>query len=593
MAFETISQLFLNTIRTYPKDNLMMFKKGRAYVDLSSREILDRVKNIALGLRSLGIGPGDKIVIVSENRPDWTMTDFAAQCLGAVVVPIYPTLMPDQIKYIVNDSDAKVVFASNRELWPRIAAIRNYLDKVAHYVAFDPDGVEGAMPLAELIDRGRTYAASRGDEFEALSLAVKPADLASIIYTSGTTGVPKGVMLTHANFVHNIKALRSIVTFTDTDRILSFLPLSHVLERMCMFAFLSVGATIAYAESIETVAENLIEARPTIMVSVPRLFDKIYARVIDQVLVGPGLKKKIFFWALGVGKKHAAKRLRREPVSGFLAFQHGLARKLVYSKIIEKTGGRVRFFVSGGAPLSKDIAEFFYTLGLTVIEGYGLTETSPVVACNTIEEVRFGTVGRPIPGVEVRIAPDGEILMRGPNLMKGYYKKEAETREVMEDGWFKTGDLGRLDNEGFLIITDRKKDIIVTAGGKNVAPQPIENLLKTNPYIASAVVVGGNRKFISALIVPDFDKLEAYARAGNIPFTNRTELVARDEIRNFLLAEVGRTTPNLAPYERIKKIALLDRDFEITAEEITPTLKVRRSIVEQKYKALIDTLYKD
>jgi long-chain acyl-CoA synthetase len=449
------------------------------------------------------------------------------------------------------------------------------------------------MSLAELMDRGRSYAASRGDEFEALARAVKPGDLASIIYTSGTTGVPKGVMLTHANFIHNIKSLRSIVEFTDKDRILSFLPLSHVLERMCMYAFLYTGATIAFAESIETVAENLIEARPTIMVSVPRLFDKIYVKVIDQVLAGPGLKKKIFFWALGVGKKHAAKRLRGEPIPGFLAFQHKLARKLVYSKIIEKTGGRIRFFVSGGAPLSKDIAEFFYTLGLTVIEGYGLTETSPVVACNTIEGVRFGTVGRPIPGVEVRIAPDGEILTRGPNLMKGYYKKEAETREVMEDGWLKTGDIGRLDEDGFLIITDRKKDIIVTAGGKNVAPQPIENLLKTNPYIANAVVVGGNRKFISALIVPNFEKLEAYARAGSIPFGSRAELVAKDEVRNFLLAEVGRTTPNLAPYERVKKIAVLDRDFEIEKEEITPTLKVRRSIVERKYKDIIDTLYAD
>jgi long-chain acyl-CoA synthetase len=593
MNVETISQLFLNTITSYPKDNLMMFKKAGAFADLSSREVLERVKNTALGLRSLGIGPGDKVVILSENRPEWTMTDFAAQCLGAVVVPIYPTLMPDQIKYIVNDSDAKVVFSSNRELWPRIAVIRGGLAKIAHYVVFDPEGIDGAMPLAELMDRGRTYGASRGDEFEALALAVKPGDLASIIYTSGTTGVPKGVMLTHANFLHNIKALRSIVTFTVEDRILSFLPLSHVLERMCMYAFLYTGATIAFAESIETVAENLIEARPTIMVSVPRLFDKIYVKVIDQVLAGSGLKKKIFFWALGVGKKHSAKRLRGEPIPGFLAFQHKLAAKLVYSKIIEKTGGRIRFFVSGGAPLSKDIAEFFYTLGLTVIEGYGLTETSPVVACNTIEGVRFGTVGRPIPGVEVRIAPDGEILTRGPNLMKGYYKKEAETREVMEDGWLKTGDIGRLDEDGFLIITDRKKDIIVTAGGKNVAPQPIENLLKTNPYIANAVVVGGSRKFISALIVPNFDKLEAYARDANIPFGNRAELVAKDEVRNFLLAEVGRTTPNLAPYERVKKIAVLDRDFEIEKEEMTPTLKVRRSIVERKYKGLIDTMYAD
>jgi long-chain acyl-CoA synthetase len=280
-------------------------------------------------------------------------------------------------------------------------------------------------------------------------------------------------------------------------------------------------------------------------------------------------------------------------VTGWLKFRYGVAQKLVFSKILAKTGGRVRFFVSGGAPLSKDIAEFFYAAGLTVIEGYGLTETSPVIACNTIEGVKFGTVGRPIPGVEVKIAPDGEILTRGPNLMKGYYKKETETREVLVDGWLHTGDIGALDDEGFLVITDRKKDLIITAGGKNVAPQPIENILKTSPYIANAVVVGGSRKFISALIVPNFDKLEAYARAGDIPFGSRAELVGREEVRNFLLAEVNRSTPNLAPYERVKKIVLLDREFEIEAGEITPTLKVRRSIVEQKYKGLIDTMYKE
>jgi long-chain acyl-CoA synthetase len=593
MSVETISQLFINTIRSYPKDNLLMFKKDGTYVSLSSRDVWDRVRFLSLGLRALGLQPRDKLIILSENCPDWVMTDFAALCAGATTVPIYPTLMPEQIKYIIDDSDAKVVVCSTRELWHKVESVRKDLTKVTHAILFEDTAPEGILTLAGVVAKGKAVAERGGDDFEKTALGIQPGELASIIYTSGTTGVPKGVMLTHANIVHNIKSLRAIVEFKDTDVILSFLPLSHVLERMCTFAFLYVGATIAYAESIETVGENLVEARPTIMVSVPRLFDKIYAKVIDQVLAGPALKKKIFFWAVRVGKKQGQMKLRGEPVTGWLKFRYGVAQKLVFSKILAKTGGRVRFFVSGGAPLSKDIAEFFYAAGLTVIEGYGLTETSPVIACNTIEGVKFGTVGRPIPGVEVKIAPDGEILTRGPNLMKGYYKKEAETREVLVDGWLHTGDIGTLDDAGFLVITDRKKDLIITAGGKNVAPQPIENLLKTNPYIANAVVVGGNRKFISAIIVPNFDKLEAYARAGNIPFSSRTELAGREDVRDFLLAEVNRSTPNLAPYERVKKIVLLDRDFEIEAGEITPTLKVRRSIVEQKYKGLIDTMYKE
>jgi long-chain acyl-CoA synthetase len=593
MTVETIGQLFINTIRSYPKDDLLKSKVDGAYVSLSSQAVWDRVKSLSLGFRALGLRPGEKLVILSENRPEWTMTDFAALAMGAITVPIYPTLMPEQIKYIINDSDARIVVCSNRDLWLKIEAVKKDLPAVAHYVMIDPEAVEGVWALTEVMDKGKSFAQGRPDDFETTAAAVKPDDLASIIYTSGTTGVPKGVMLTHANFVSNIKVLRSVIEFTDRDVILSFLPLSHVLERMCTFAFLYTGATIAYAESIETVAENLIEVRPTIMVSVPRLFDKIYVRVTDQVLAGSALKKNIFFWALNVGKKHGQAKINRQPINGLLKFQYGLANKLVFSKILEKTGGHVRFFVSGGAPLSKDIAEFFYAAGLTVLEGYGLTETSPVIACNTFEKIRFGTVGPVIPGVEVKFAADGEILMRGPNLMKGYYKMEAETKEAIEDGWFHTGDIGYLDGDGFLVITDRKKDLIVTAGGKNVAPQPIENILKSNPYIANAVVVGVNRKFISALIVPDFDKLEAYARAGSIPFADRAELIAREDIRNFLLAEVTRSTPSLAPYERIRKISLLERDFEIEEGEITPTLKVRRGIVERKYKGLIDKLYQD
>jgi long-chain acyl-CoA synthetase len=501
--------------------------------------------------------------------------------------------MPEQIKYIINDSDAVIVVCSNRDLWLKIDAIRGELPKVRHFLMIDEEAPAGVTTLAEVAGRGKAAAAADPGAFDASAEAIKPDDLASIIYTSGTTGIPKGVMLSHGNFVSNTKSLDAVTEFVHTDQILSFLPLSHVLERMTTFSFLYKGASIAYAESIDTVAENLVEVRPTIMISVPRLFDKIYARVMDNILTQSLPKRRVFFWAIGVGKKCGARKLRGEPIPKALAAQRKLAEKLVYSKIVERTGGRVKFFVSGGAPLSKDVAEFFYALGVTILEGYGLTETSPVLACNTFEKLRFGTVGPPVPSVDIRIAPDGEVLARGPNVMKGYYKKEAETREAMEGGWLHTGDVGYLDPDGFLVITDRKKDLIVTAGGKNVAPQPIENLIKANPYILNAVVVGGSRKFISALIVPDFEKLEPYARANGIPFKDRTELCGREEVRDFMMAEVNRSTPDLASYERIKKIALLDHDFEISAGEMTPTLKVRRSYVEEKFKAVIDLLYRD
>ncbi|NTV82072.1 MAG: long-chain fatty acid--CoA ligase, partial [Candidatus Aminicenantes bacterium] len=492
----------------------------------------------------------------------------------------------------INDSDAKIVVCSNRNLWLKVEAVRAELPNVHHFVLIDEAGPQGVVSLSEVMGRGKVIATSDPGRFEKKALAVKPGDLASIIYTSGTTGVPKGVMLTHANFVSNAKALDAVTDFSAKDTILSFLPLSHVLERMTTFSFLYKGATIAYAESIETVGENLLEVRPTIMISVPRLFDKIYAKVMDNVLAQSAAKRKIFFWALGVGKRHGAKRIGHEPIPRGLDLQYKLASKLVFSKIVEKTGGRVHFFVSGGAPLSGDVAEFFYAIGITILEGYGLTETSPVLTCNTFDKMKFGAVGPPVPGVEIKIAPDGEILAKGPNVMKGYYKKPQETKEAFEGGWFHTGDIGHFDEEGFLLITDRKKDILITAGGKNVAPQPIENALKTNPYIQTAVVVGGGRKFISALVVPDFDKLEAYARAQGIPFGSRRELVEKEEIRAFILAEVNRSTPHLASYERIKKVILLERDFN-TDTELTPSLKVKRHIVEKAFKDKIDTLYRE
>ena len=590
---DTLSKIFLNLEKNHQREDLMMAKKNGQYQPLSTAEFARHVRNISSGLKALGLNKGDKVVILSENRPEWVMVDVATVCSRGVAVPVYTNLTSDQIRYIINDSQARFLVCSNLKLWQKVDSIRPELPLIEKYIL-----MEGAMPgevmsLKEVEERGEEYILNHPDDFDRLAESIQPDDLATIIYTSGTTGVPKGAMLSHYNLVNNIETLHSLVDFNGGDRALSFLPLSHVLERMCTYAWLYVGACIAYAESVDTVADNLMEARPTIMVSVPRFFDKFYAAVIDSVLASPNLQRRIFFWALQIGRKYAQLKLNHSHLPAWLKLRYQLASKLVFSKIVERTGGRIRFFVSGGAPLSREIAEFFYALGIMIIEGYGLTETSPVISLNTLTDFKFGTVGKILPGEEVKFAPDGEILVRGPNVMKGYFNKEAETKEAFEDGWFKTGDVGYLDQDGFLVITDRKKDIIVTSGGKNVAPQPIENALAASPYIANAVVVGDRRKFVSALIVPDFEKLKKYAAENNITFSSNRELIDRPEIYEFFMQEINRLTPHLASYEKIKKIILLDRDFEIEAGEMTPTLKVRRKVVEEKYKPLIDRLYAD
>jgi long-chain acyl-CoA synthetase len=592
-AVTTLGRLFLNACRTHRKPDRMMVKRDGAWRPIATDEFETTVRRLSLGFQALGLKPGDRVALLSENRPEWVIADFATLTAGGVTVPIYTSLLPDQIRHIVDDSGAKIVVCSDRDLLRKVEAVRSALPSVEHVVLIEGEAPAGTLAFAGVLDRGKRLDETSPGSFERLAEAARPGDLASVIYTSGTTGLPKGVMLSHANFVSNIDSLRAAIDFRADDTILSFLPLSHVLERTATFLFVHSGSTIAYAESIEAVAANMVEVRPTIVVSVPRLFEKIYSRVMDQILAGSRLKRAIFVWALATGKKYAAKVIAHEPVPKHLALKRGLAEKLVYSKITSKTGGRMRFFVCGGAPLSKDIAEFFYAMGLIVLPGYGLTETSPVLTANTLDDYRFDTVGKTVPGVELRIAADGEILARGPNVMMGYYKNEADTREVMKDGWLHTGDIGRFDDDGFLIITDRKKDIIVTSGGKNIAPQPIENLIQSSPYIANAVVVGSTRRFISALIVPDFDKLETRARAQGIPFRDRAELCRRTELIDFLLDEVNRMTPELAPYERVKRIAVLDRDFDIGAGEVTPTLKVKRNIVEQKYADLIEALYRD
>jgi len=589
----TLAELLVNTVKTYPKPDFILFKKEGIYTPISTQEFGDGVKHLSLGLKALGFEAGQKLCILSENRPAWTMTDLATLCAGGLTVPIYTTLVPEQIRYIIDDSDAAIVVVSNADLWKKVEPLRPGLAKVRHFITFAEEAPAGVLTLKAVMDKGKALAESKPRLFEELVARVKPEDEATLIYTSGTTGVPKGVILTHDNLISNIKTAAAIIVFTEKDTVLSFLPLSHILERMVMFTYMYKGCTVAFAESVEAVAQNLLEVRPHIMVSVPRVFEKIYTKVMDQVLASPALRRKIFFWALKVGKAYGAARLAGKPVSGGLRFRQSVAAKLVFSKIITKTGGRIRFFVSGGAPLSKDIAEFFYAIGLVILEGYGLTETSPLLSINTFEHIRLGTVGKPAPGIDIKIAADGEILARGPNIMKGYYKKEAETREVFEDGWFKTGDIGRFDPDGFLVITDRKKDLLVTSGGKNIAPQPIENLLKTSPYITNGVVIGDRKRFIAALIVPDFDKLREYARTQGITFSSLEDLCRDRRIVGFLKAEVDRATPLLASYERIKKIAVLPRDFEIERGEITPSLKVRRANVTAEYQTLIDAMYKE
>ncbi len=590
---ETIPQIFMNTVKSYQKEDLMLYKSEGTYVPVSTSEFEASVKGLTLGLKELGLNTGDKLIILSENRPEWVMTNFANLCLGATTVPIYTTLAPKQIQYIVDDSDAKIVVCSNLDMWKKLEDIKDELDKVTHYIYFESEAPEGVLSFKDVIASGNKLSSEEPNLFEKTALSVQPEHIASIIYTSGTTGVPKGVMLSHSNIISNMLAVCEIIDFSSNDTSLSWLPLSHSFEHLVVVAYIYKGVSIGFAESVETVAVNMQELRPHLLTSVPRLYEKIYSVIMESVLSGSGLKRKIFFWALKTGKKVGQFRLSGQKVRGFLEKKRKIAHKLVFSKIIAKTGGRVRLFVSGAAPLSKDIAEFFQALGITILEGYGLTETAPAISLNTFEHVKFGTVGRPIPGVEVKIAEDGEILAKGPNIMKGYFKKPDETAEVFDGEWFKTGDVGFIDDDGFITITDRKKDIIVTAGGKNVAPQQIENLLRTSPFIINALAIGDRRKFVSALVVPEFDKLESFAQENKISFSSRGELLNNEKILKKIEEEIDESTIELARYEKIKKFSLLKRDFEIEKGELTPTLKVKRNVIEDKYKKLIDSFYED
>jgi long-chain acyl-CoA synthetase len=589
----TLTQLFFDAIGKFNRPDALQVKIGGTYRPISHADVLTRVRHAARGMAGLGAKRGDRVAILSENRPEWAIADYACLTAGFADVPVYPTLPADQIAYILKDSGAVGMFVSNREQAEKIKEIRSRVPGLQWVISFDELGPLADMSIATLEGRGAAGETKETtDRFRSEALSVKPDDLATLIYTSGTTGEPKGVMLTHDNIYSNVMAAMKAIPFDGRDVGLSFLPLSHIFERMAgHYLMFATGTSIAYAESIDTVPINLAEVKPTLVLSVPRLYEKMYARILETALTGSFIKRRIFFWAKGVAERWANEKLAgREPAGG-LARQYGIAQKLVFSKLKARTGGRLRYFVSGGAPLASDINKFFYAAGLTILEGYGLTETSPVIAVNTPENFRIGTVGKAIDGVEIRIASDGEILTRGPHVMKGYYNKPDATREVMDaDGWFHTGDIGEL-RDGFLAITDRKKDIIVTAGGKNIAPQPLENKVKSNKYVAQAVMLGDKRKFPSMLIVPNFDQLEKWAMKRNIIWTDRAQLLRMPTIQAKMEKEVAEELAGAAHFEIPKKIGLLEQDFSIERGELTPTLKVKRRAIDKHYKTLIDSLY--
>jgi len=592
----TLNKLFFDAIERFKKPNALQVKKGGAYEPIASYALADHARQVALGILEIGVKRGDRVAILSENRPEWAIADYACLTAGLTDVPIYPTLPAEQIPYILNDSGAVAIFTSTPEQAAKIAQVRSRCRTLKHVIGFGDTARRGEdLTLEQIRKRGQAADnTQRSKDYREQALAVKPDDVATIIYTSGTTGEPKGVMLTHDNIYSNVMAAAAVIPFGGSDTCLSFLPLSHIFERMAgHYLMLHTGTSIAYAESIDTVPVNMQEIHPTLVLSVPRLYEKMYARVLENALSGGTLKKTIFFWARGVAETWADQKLSGREPAGFLAQKYKIAQKLVFSKLKARTGGELRYFVSGGAPLAPEINKFFYAAGLVILEGYGLTETSPVISVNSPSNFRIGSVGKPVPGVEVRISPEGEILTKGAHVMKGYFNKPDATREAIDsDGWFHTGDIGVLE-DGFLRITDRIKDLIVTAGGKKIAPQPIENEIKTNKFVSQAVMIGDKRKYAMLLIVPNWDNLEKWARDDNITWTDRNQLLAMPAIHAKMEQEVFGELGGLAQFEKPKKIVLLEHDFSIERGELTPTLKVKRRVIDKTYKALIDASYQE
>lgn len=596
-TYRSIPDMLMSNATEFSSRPAIKYRKQGTFVTLTYAAYYERVLMVSRGLGRMGVKPGDRIAILSENRAGWVIADMGILCAGAVTVPIYPTNTPEQIEYMVNHSGARIIFVSGKFQYTKLLKVREALPGVELVVSFERFLGKPELPVTtfyQLSEIDSPITPEEKREIEAGIDLIKPDDMLTLIYTSGTTGIPKGVMLSHNNILTNTQYLKEQSgAVGKNDVLLSFLPLSHILERTAgYYMTIRNGALLAFADSIEKVPENMLEIRPTVMVCVPRLFEKIYQRIFDNIHRISAVKRALFHWAVEVGRKYvAATYIDRQP-STMLNLKYALADRLIFGKIRSRFGGNMKLFCSGGAPLDRTINEFFWIIGIPILEGYGLTETSPVLCFNNFEHVRFGSVGIALPETEFKIAEDGEILVKGPQVMLGYYNDPVATAEVIQDGWFKTGDIGHIE-DGFVYITDRKKELIITAGGKNIAPQPIENVLKMDKYISSVFVYGDRKPYLTALIVPNLERLLEFAKEKHIHYYQLDDLVIHEPVQKLFEQRLADINKNLAPYETIKKFVLLVHDFSIEGGELTPTLKMKRKIIYEKYKHRIEDMYAD
>ncbi|MDD5285005.1 MAG: long-chain fatty acid--CoA ligase [Desulfuromonadaceae bacterium] len=595
--YSSVPDMLRSNAKEFSGRLALKYRKQGAFVTLTYAAYYERALMVARGLGRMHVKPGDRIAILSENRAGWVIADMGILCTGSATVPIYPTNTPEQIEYMINHSGARIVFVSGKFQYTKLLKVREAMPGLELVVSFERFLGDPSLPVTtfyQLSEIDSAITEEEKKEIEAVIDRIAPDDMLTLIYTSGTTGVPKGVMLSHNNILTNTQYLTEQSGAIDRDDVLlSFLPLSHILERTAgYYMTIRNGALMAFADSIEKVAENMTEVKPTVMVSVPRLFEKIYHRIFENAHQMPAVKKALFHWAVEVGKKYVAATYIHKQPSALLNLEYSLADRIIFSKIRAKFGGKMKLFCSGGAPLDRTINEFFWVIGIPIFEGYGLTETSPALSFNNFEHIRFGSVGVALNKTEFKIAEDGEILVKGPQVMLGYYNDPAATAEAFQNGWFKTGDIGHIE-DGFIIITDRKKEMIITAGGKNIAPQPIENELKMDKYVSSAFVYGDRKPYLTALIVPNLERLLELAKEKHIDYYELDDLVMHEPVQKLFEQRLAEINSRLAPYETIKKFVLLAHDFSIEGGELTPTLKLRRKIIYEKYKHKIEDMYAD